>query len=309
MQISLACGDYDRTEALRDGTVGIPGMEIRYVVAKPPELFERMLKKREFDAAEMSFSTYLRVWEKGDPGLVAIPVFPSRNFRHGNIYVQSSSDLREPQDMVGKRIGIADYGVTAAVWIRGFLWHDFGVRPMDVRWVTGKKSAPVAGVEMEEAPPGARWEELLLQGKIDALIQTGMPAELGKRVRRLFADPKRVEMDYFRRTGIFPIMHTLVLRQEVYQEYPWLAKGLYDAFEQAKKKCQDEMYQSSTLKYSLAWLVDDIEEEKELLGDDPWPYGLKANSRVLETLVTYVWEQGLIAQKPKIEELFVPECR
>lgn len=307
--ITLACGKYDRTEAIWSGELQVEGADLNYIALPPSEIFWRMLKYQEFDVSEMSLSSYLIARDRGFPNLIAVPVFPSRCFRHSYIFVASGSGIKQPQDLVGRKVGVPEYEMTAAVWVRGFLWHDFGVSPADIFWLVSREEKyelNLKDIRIQKVPDGKWLEEMLVEGEIDALIQNRIPEGLGKTVRRLFNNAKEVEADYYRRTGIFPIMHTLVMKKEIYERYPWLARSLYKAFEIARIRCQREMYQGQALKYSLPWLLLEIEEQRSILGEDFWPYGLEANRHVLEVFIDYAAEQGLIRQRLPLEELFVP---
>ncbi len=214
VKLTLACGRYDRTQALIDGRVRAEGVALNFLPLRPGETFWRMLNNGEFDASEMSLSSYTILRSQGDERFVAIPVFPSRVFRHSAVYLRDDSPIRAPAELKGKRIGVADYQMTAAVWVRGFLQHDYGVRPQDVTWVIGRpvrRIAPPEGIRFEQAPAGVSLETLLERGDIDALISVMLPRALGTGVKRLFPDFRQVEAEYYRKTGIFPIMHTLDL--------------------------------------------------------------------------------------------------
>ncbi len=237
LELTLACGRYDRTQPLLDGRVQPEGVNLTFLPLRPGETFWRMLNHGEFDVSEMSLSSYTILRSEGDTRFIAIPVFPSRVFRHSALYVRSNSGIEKPEDLEGKRVGVGDYQMTAAVWVRGLLTHEHGVAPEDIVWVTGKpirSIKPPDGIRLQSIPPDTTLETLLERGEIDALMSVMIPDGLGKTVRRLFRDPRTVEIAYYNKTRIFPIMHTLVLKTSLYEAKPWLAATLYRAFCQAR---------------------------------------------------------------------------
>jgi len=293
IRLTLACWDYDRTRALQDGRVEVEGVDLTYLPLRVEETFWRMLRYGEFDVAEMSTGSFLMSRDKGAPRLIGIPVFPSKTFRHSCIYINTDSGIKKPADMAGKRVGVPEYQITMATWARGILQHEYGVLPEQMKWFTGGEEHP------------GRQDKV--SGEIDAMISAHMPSPFKHRhpkVQRLIANFREVEQDYFRRTKIFPIMHTIVIREEVYEKHPWIAQSLFKAFDESKRLCQEAMYEFSALKYMLAWSIDEMEKEREVLGPDPWAYGLEANRHVLETLVQYTYEQGLISKRPEVDSLF-----
>ncbi|HEY9530461.1 MAG TPA: ABC transporter substrate-binding protein [Burkholderiales bacterium] len=303
MQLTLACGRYDRTQALIDGRVRPEGVELNYIALKPGETFWRQLNHEEFDASELSLSSYTILRSEGDERFIALPVFPSRTFRHSAIYLRADSPITSPRELKGKRIGVGDYQMTAAVWVRGFLQHDYGVRPEDVRWVAGKPIRairPPDGVALELTEESL--EELLGRGNIDALVSVMLPKHLGSGVRRLLQDFRSVEQDYYRRTRIFPIMHTLALRRSVYERDPWLAVSLYKAFCGARDLAERSRYDTDALAVSLPWVIDEIERSREVA----WDYSIEGSRPTLEALVQYLDEQKLTRRRMKVEELFAP---
>src|SRR5205814_7420545 len=280
MRLTLACGRYDRTQALIDGRVRVEGVdELDYLALRPGETFWRMLNHEEFDASEMSLSSYTILRSEGDERFIAIPVFPSRVFRQNALYVRADSPLREPRELKGKRIGVGDYQMTAAVWTRGFLQHEYGVRPQDLTWVVGKPIRAIRqprDVRIETLGAGALLEPTLEPGDIDALMSVMIPQALGRTLRRLIPDFRHVELAYYRKTRIFPIMHTLVLRRSVYEAYPWLAVNLYRAFVRARDMALRHMYDTDALTVSLPWVIDEVERAREI----PWVYSF-AGSRLV----------------------------
>jgi len=316
LKITIACGNYDRTRALADATIRPEGVELNYVPMRPAETFWRMLNNEEFDASEMSLSSYTILRSQGDTRFIALPVFPSRIFRQSCLYVNSRSGIRRPEDLKGRRLGAADYQMTAAVWTRGFLQHEYGVMPEHMNWVVG---APVRSgvhiperVRIEHIGIDRSLDAMLDGGELDALIGVTFPRSFvagSRRVRRLFSDYRRVEEDYYRRTGIFPIMHTLVLKSSLFEAEPWVAISLYKAFLQAKHINDRLLYDTDALHATLPWLIDEIERSRRVFGKDIWDYSIEGSRPTLEALVQYLDEQGLTSRKMSVEELFVPNIR
>jgi 4,5-dihydroxyphthalate decarboxylase len=319
LPVSLACWDYDRTRALQEGRVVPDGMDLTYIQIPAVETFFRMVKNREFDVAEMSLSSYVLSLLTDSP-FVAIPVFPSRSFRHNSIYVRADGPISEPMDLVGATVGIPEYQVTAAVWIRGMLAEEYDVAISSVKYRIGglhnagrvdkiKLNLP-SDIDYQQIPATQNLNDMLLAGEIDALYTPRTPDAFlhrDPRVRRLFADPKAAEMQYFRKTGIFPIMHTVVIRRELYERQPWIAGSLLKAFEESKRLTTERLNQSAASVHMLPWLYADVEEAQETLGRDFWPYGFKSNTETLKTFLRYSYEQGLATRILTPEELFAPE--
>jgi len=315
VRLTLACGDYDRTRALRDGTVKPRGVELTCVTLPPIEIFRRMLRHQEFEASELGFVPFMVALERGEPKLVGIPVFPSRCFRHSAIYVNDRARIDHPRDLAGKRVGVLSYVNTAAVWVRGILGDDYGVRPEEIRWLqsatVNQAFQPPGGISLESIPEDRTLDNMLAAGDLDALISPAMPAPFlagAPGVRRLFADFAGAEKDYFRRTGVFPIMHLVVIRRALHRSHPWLGASLYEAFAAAKTVAMRSLYDTVALKSSLPWMIAEIEEARALFGRaDYWPYGLDdpMNRKTLEVLTRYAYEQGLTSRRFATEELFV----
>lgn len=321
LDITLACGDYDRTRALADGRVVPEGVELRMLPLEPEETFHRMVRHLEFDAAELSLSSYV-ISLQGDAPFVALPVFPSRAFRHSGIYVNATAGVERPEDLVGRRVGIAEYQLTANVWIRGVLAEYHGVPVSSVRYVTGgmheagrteKLAIPALpeDVQLEPCPEGRTLSELLVEGGIDALYTPRVPQPFhvgDPRVRRLFSDVRGAEQAYYEETGIFPIMHVVVLRRELYERNRWLARSLYKAFVTAKDLALARLGETAALPIALPWAYTDVAEAQRLMGDDYWSYGLGPdNERTLETFLRYAAEQGIVKERLTPPDLFAPE--
>jgi 4,5-dihydroxyphthalate decarboxylase len=320
LRLTLACWDYDRTRALAEGRVQPDGIDLNYLSLPVEETFFRMLRHREFDAAEMSLSSYSVTLARPDPPFIAIPVFPSRFFRHSCLFVSAKSGIREPAQLAGKRLGSPEYQMTAPVWIRGILSDEYGVRVEDVQHVTGGEEEPGRDEKVKlDLPPAIRVErigptqtlsKMLADGEIDALATARAPSTFRTRpddVKRLFEDFVDVERAYFRRTRIFPIMHVVAIRRDVYRAHPWVAQSLYKAFVEAQRRTYRDLEETAALKAMLPWLTAHVEETRREMGDDWWAYGLEPNRHVLDTFLRYHHEQGLSKTRLAPEQLFAPE--
>jgi 4,5-dihydroxyphthalate decarboxylase len=320
LNLSLGCWDYDRTRSLMDGSVQPDGINLNYLNMPVEETFFRMLRHREFDVAEMSLSSYTVSRFKPDQPFIAIPVFPSRFFRHSCIYVNADAGIREPKDLIGKRIGNPEYQMTAPVWIRGILSDHYGVPVDSVQYFTGGEEEPGRDEKQKlDLPPNIRLQrigptqtlsKMLLDGEIDALYTARTPSSFhtgGGRVRRLFDNYVDVEREYYRTTGLFPIMHTVAIRRDVYEANRWVAQSLYKAFVLAQKRTYEALQESAALKTMLPWANAHYEQARKEMGDDYWPYGLERNRKTLQTFLRYSFEQGLSKRQLEPEELFAPE--
>jgi 4,5-dihydroxyphthalate decarboxylase len=318
IQLTLACGDYDRTNALALGDVEPEGIELNYLRLPVEETFWRMLRHQEFDAAEMSLSSYLIHRSRNDD-FTAIPVFPSRCFRHSCIFIHAGSGIKQPQDLIGKRVGVPEYQMTAPLWQRALLQHDYGVHPSTIQWYQGGLEQPgreekerlnlPANIVIQPIRADQTLSHMLEVGEIDALLSARAPSSFASgtgSVQRLFPEFKQTEQEYFHQTGIFPIMHVIVLRKGIVEKYPWAGGSLYKAFCQAKDRLFEQMAQTAALHLSLPWLIAEVEETRRLMGADFWPYGVEANRKTLEAATLYSYEQGLTPRKLAIEELFLP---
>jgi len=322
LPITLACGLYDRTFGLRDGSVQVEGVELNYLPMMPVETFRRQGRHAEFDASEFSLSTFMVLHSRGDRRFVGIPVFPSRRFRHEHVWVNTRAGIGSPADLKGRRVGVQEFGQTAALWIRGFLQHDFGVRTQDIDWYLGGYNEPdphfkprieldlPAEVRAQVIPGDQCIDAMLERGELDAVLPA-VPASFRRRspqVARLFPDFRSVEEDYFRRTRIFPIMHVVVVKREIYEKHAWVMQALYKAFVKAKELAIRRLVSSPPLHATLPWLTAHIEATREVMGEDYWSYGLEENRHVLEAAARYASEQGLLARPiERIDELFAPE--
>jgi 4,5-dihydroxyphthalate decarboxylase len=318
LPITFACGLYDRMLPLYTKEVEAEGIDLNFLaIDSPREIFDRMSGALEFDASEMSSSEFIARFAAGDCPFVALPVFPSRVFRHGYIAVDRKV-IRTPADLAGKRIGVPLYTMTAAIFIRGLLQHDCGVDLSQVRWVEGamNEAKPhghptrlaLAKAVAIEPTGGKSLSDLIAAGEIAATIGTSLPDAMRHNpdIVQLFPDHHEREKDYYRRTRIFPIMHLVALRREIYERHPFVATSLYRAFCEAKDLALQKMRYPGTLRYMLPWMRSEIAEIDEVFGGDPWPYGVEPNRATLEALVQYLAEQGLIAAPVPVEKLFVP---
>ena len=313
LDLTLAIGDYDRTSALQTGLVRPQGVDLNILTLSPEEIFYRMGRFLEFDACEFSLSTYTIRRGRGEP-MIAIPVFPSQMFRHSSIFIGDKAGIREPKDLRGKRVGVPKYHMTAAVWIRGLLEDEYGVAPKDIRWFEGGEGAKVKEVDvtlppdvrLEHVPDGRHLGDMVAAGELDAFIGARRPAAYGKGVSRLFPDFRTAERAYYERTRIFPIMHTVVLKEELVRQYPWLPRSLYDAFTEAKRLAYERLHFTAALLTSLPWQVAEAEETRALMGDDPFAYGIARNRTTVETLAGYSFRQSLAPRRLSVEEMFVP---
>jgi 4,5-dihydroxyphthalate decarboxylase len=319
LPLTFACGLYDRMVPLYAGEVSPERIDLKFLPNPAPrDIFDRMAGGLEFDAAEMSSSELISRLCAGDRSFVAIPVFPSRMFRHGLISVNRQT-VKTPKDLEGKRVGVPLHTMTAAIFIRGMLQHDHGVDLSTIQWVQGAiNSAGAHGspsvlpllkpVSIENNETGKSLSDLLDEGSIDAIIGTRLPLAMrhNPNIQRMCPNFQEVERDYYLRTRIFPIMHLVALRRDVYERHPFIAKSLYDALSRSKQIALERMRGLVALQYMLPWMAADIEEIDRVFGGDPWPYGVEANRPTLEALVTYMVEQSLIANAIPVEDIFVP---
>jgi 4,5-dihydroxyphthalate decarboxylase len=320
LKLTLGCWDYDRTRALLEETVRPDGIDLTYLNMPVGETFFRMLRHHEFDLSEMSLSSYVLSLNDKNPPFIAIPIFPSRFFRHSCIYVTERSGIKKPKDLIGKRIGTPEYQMTAPVWIRGILAEEYGVPVDSVTYITGGEESPgrpeklplhlPASIKVQPIGPTQTLSQMLISGEIDALHTARMPSSYkdgSGKVRRLFENYAEVEREYYEKTKIFPIMHTVVIRREVYEKNRWVAQSLYKAFVAAQKVTYEDLHQTAALKTMLPWLTDHVEQAERVLGKDFWPYGFQNNLHVLKTFLNYSQQQGLATRLYKPEELFAPE--
>ena len=319
LRLSIALGDYDHVRDLLHGDVPVDGVEL--IVAKRApveEIFHRFTQFREWDISEMSFAKYVALASRPDCDLVAIPVFPSRAFRHSSIYVRADSPLRSPSQLEGARVGVPEWAQTASIYTRGLLVHEYGLALSSVQWVQAGVNDPGRKEKVAlQLPDGVRYRseparslsDMLLAGDLDAVFSARAPRAFldgGGAVRRLFADPRAEELAYWQKTGIFPIMHVVALRRAVVQAHPWVAMNLLQAFEEAKWRSLRRLSDITASSVPLPWIGPQVEQARERLGADFWPYGVEANRATLDAFVRFAWEQG-VAQRPMTpEDLFLP---
>ena len=318
LQLSVAVGNYDRVRPLVDGAVQIDGVDPVFMHLPPEEIFFRAFRSRDFDICELSLSSFtVKTTERNCP-YVGVPAFVSRAFRHNSIYVRRDR-VKSPTDLKGKRVGLPEYQLTACVWARIILEDDHGVKPSDMIWVRGGIEHPgrpekitiklPAGVRMEDAPEGTTISELLERGDIDAFIAPRVPSLAGRKnsnIGWLFADPIAAGKDYFKRTGIFPIMHLIGIRRELVEKHPWLPAAVFKAFREAKAKCLEALEDTAASKVTLPFLEDELRAVRALMGEDFWSYGLAPNRTVLETFLRHHHAQGLSSRLVAPEELCHP---
>jgi 4,5-dihydroxyphthalate decarboxylase len=320
LRLSFSSWDYDRVRALRDGTVQPEGIDLNCMVHTVEETFFRMARNREFDVAEMSLSSYTVSLSKPDRPFIAIPVFPSRMFRHGFTYVSDKSGIIEPKDLIGKRIGTPEYQLTAPVWIRGILQDEYGLDPAAPEYFTGGLFEPgriekialnlPEKFKVHTIPTDKTLSSMIETGELDAIQAPHPPSTFYSapdKVKRLFENYVEIERAYFRKTKIFPIMHTVAIRREIYEANPWIAQSLMKAFAQAQHQVYENLHHQEAYQVMLPWLMAHVEEARREMGDDYWAYGLEPNRHVLDTFLRYHHEQGLSPRRLKPEDLFAPE--
>ena len=320
LRLSLACSNYDRTRALLEERVPLDGIELTYLNLSVEETFFRMLRHREFDVAEMSLSSYTLSLFQENPPFVAIPIFPSRYFRHSCIYIHAGSGIREPRDLIGKRIGTPEWQMTAPVWIRGILNDEYGVPVTSQSYFTGGEQQPgrpekipvslPPQFRVQPIGPAQTLSAMIASGEIDAMYTARAPSTYtdgSGPVRRLFPSFAEVERAYYLKTRIFPIMHTVVIRRDIYEQNRWIAQSLYKAFVAAHKEAYEDLHDTGVLKSMLPWLPAHVEETENLMGRDFWPNGLEPNEHVLRTFLRYSYEQGLSKRQLTPREIFAPE--
>ncbi len=320
LRLSFACALYDRMQPLYTGEVQPAGIELNFIpIEEPRPIFDRMSGGLEFDVAEYSSSEFVQRFANKQCPFVAIPVFPSRAFRHGFIAINRKSGITKPKDLEGKRVGVPLYTMTAAIFIRGLLQHEFGVDFEKIHWVQGAVNRAGAHgkptvlpllkhMPIEIDPSGRSLSDLIEARVVDATLGTSLPESIRTNpdVTRLFPNYVEMEREYYKRTGIYPIMHLVAIKKDIYERYPFVATSLYDAFVESKKIALKHMFNLRALRYMTPFLMRDIDEIYEIFNGDPWPYGVEKNRKTLEALVTYLVDQHLIAAPVKVDDLFVP---
>ena len=319
IQLSLAIGAYDHVRDVLDGTVPVAGVELTVLHLPVEEMFYRFLMHGEFDVSEASLAKIVALAAQDDRRFVPLPVFPSRVFRHSSIYIRSGGDIARPEDLAGKRVGVPEWAQTAAIYTRGLLAHEYGVDLASIHWHQAGVNEPgrIEKVKLS-LPSGVRLtvvadrslSEMLLAGDLDAVLSARPPAPFlagDPRLRRLFADHRAVELAYARKTGVFPIMHVVAMRREVYERDRWLAMNLFKAFDEAKARSLERATDMAASFFPLPWAPDELRLARELFGDDPWPYGIEPNRGTLDLFLRYAFEQGVCSRPLTLETLFPPE--
>ena len=317
--LTICTGDYDRVRALADGRVGVEGCDVNYLTMNPEQAFYRAWNNLEFDVTELSGSSYILARSTGWNKYIAVPVFPSRLFRHSGIYIRADAGIDKPEDLKGRDVGVPVYAMTAALWIRGMLQDDYGVAPSDIHWRTGgleeggrkPKFRPNLPPEIKVDPisDDQTLSEMLFSGELTALISAREPSCFGPdnpEIVRLFPDFRAAEKEWYAKTGLFPIMHVLGIRKELVEREPWIATSVLKAFTQAKDVCLEEMSDVTALAVSMPWIAAELRETRDLMGDDIWPYGFQENMGELSVMCRWSKAQGLAAREMTPEELFHP---
>lgn len=317
--ITIACGNYDRTRAIRDGRVKVEGCDVTFLPMYPEEIFHRAFKFQEFDVSEISFSSYIRTVSAGTAAYIGVPAFVSRIFRHSGIYVRKGAGIEKPEDLRGKRIGVPEYQITAVVWMRGMMQHEYGVKPSESHWRSGGQEQagreertplkPIPGLDLKAIPHDKTLVGMLRDGELDALFTARAPSSFlagEPHITRLFPDTRKAEVAYYKKTKLFPIMHLIGIRKSLAEKYPWLATSVYKAFCEAKALAMIDLRDVNALMVTLPWLEAETHETAAIMGNDFWKYGIEENRPDIEALAQYLHEQGLADRKVKIEELFHP---
>jgi 4,5-dihydroxyphthalate decarboxylase len=311
--LTLAMGDYEHTRDLASGRVAVQGASLNVLTLPPEEAFFRFTHFREWEVSEMSMGKYVSLRSQDDDSLAAIPVFPSRVFRHSMIYAREGGMVDRPEQLAGKRVGIPEWAQTAVIYARGYLAHQVGVALDSVEWVQAGVNEPGRAEKVKlKLPLGVRLRpepdrslnEMLLAGDLDAVLSARPPRGLGKGIRRLIADYEGAEEAYYRETGVFPIMHVIVIKADVLACHPWLAMNLYKAFDEAKRRSIERLSDITASHAPLPWLAPYTERMKALFGEDFWPYGLEKNRNTLQAFVDFAFEQGVCHRRVTLEELF-----
>ena len=328
ISLSVATADWDLFRPLISGSVNLQGIEPIWSCVRGSELFWRQLRFAEFDVSEFSLSSFL-IGRAQQLPFIGIPVFVNRRFPFGEIFCNAESGIAEPGDLKGKKVGMPEYQMTTGLWMRGILQHEYQVAPKDVTWFVERRPElshggatgfrPPPGVRIEQVPQEETLSSLLISGRLDAayvlpnvvtrasMIDRDGPAIRDHpRVRPLFLDPKASAIGYFRKTGIFPIHHLVVVKEKILEDNPWVALNLFDAFLEARKACLDNMNLALApgVPTTLVWEGQLLEEQKKLMGENFFPYGISANRKVLETALEYSFEQGLTPRRAELQQLF-----
>lgn len=319
--LTLAINDSDQVRDLVSGRVPVDGVDLTCLLYPVEEIFFRFTKFREWEVSEMSLGKFTALKSRGDTSIIGLPVFPSRSFRHSGIFVRADGPVDDPAALVGARIGIPEWTVTATVYQRGLLEHEYGIPLHEVSWVQAGINSPgrvetlpvglPPGVEIDQRPE-ATLNDLLLAGEIDAMLVPHPPRSFEDRsgeIVQLFTEPRRVEREYFQRTGVFPIMHLIVLRADAFAAHPWIAMNFLKAFSEAKDRSLSRLRDATAPHFPLPWGPERAKEDEQIFGADLWPYGIEANRTTLETFLAYALEQGLLEHELAVDDLFPDEVR
>jgi 4,5-dihydroxyphthalate decarboxylase len=301
LDVSLACEPTDRTQAVLSGELGPGGIDLQPVPLGGATATRRMVAHGDFDAAEVSLAAFLATADRTDPPFVGLPVFPARSFVHSRVFAAPDAGIDDLSDLAGARVGIPETPSSTALWVSGVLADDHGVGPDDVSWFHASGTPP-GDVDVEPLSGDRTVEEALEAGDLDAVVAPEAPAG----TEPLYDDPRAVEREYYRESGHFPVMTTVVVDADLYDEHPWVAQELYKAFDAAKDRCL-EAIDDPVGRAALPWLRQEVAETRALMGEDYWPYGVDANEDTLETVARYAAEQGVTARRPELDELFAPE--
>ena len=317
LKLTLACGNYDRTRAIMDGRVRIEGCEINYIPLEPEEVFFRAARYEEFDVAELSFNSYILQTSRGESRYIGIPAFVSRCFRHSMIYVRTDRGIREPLDLKGRTVGVPEYQLTALVWMRGILEEQYGVKPSDIHWRSGGQEQPgrkeraridlPEEIDLQPIPADETLVSMLLAGKLDAVMTARAPScflDGAPNIDRLFPDHREVEKAYYRKTGLYPIMHLIGIRKALVEQHKWLPASIFKAFVQAKAAAMYDLRTLAAPNLMLPWTEAETLDTMALMGKDFWRYGVNENLREIETLARYSHQQGLAARVVPVVEMF-----
>ena len=322
LSLSVAVGDYDRMRPLVDGAVQIDGVDPVFSLLEPEEIFFRAIRHAEFDVCELSFSSYTVKTARGESPYIAIPVYPSRAFRHTCIVIRTDRGITKPEDLRGKLIGLPEYQMTACVWARGLLSDEYGVKAEDVHWRNGGQEQPgrtertpitlPPRIDLQSIPAGKTLSGMLEAGELDALITARAPSCFVRgapNIARLFPDFRTAEEAYFRKTGLFPIMHLIGIRRSLVEQHPWLAASVQKGFDEARAHALQQLRHVGTLAVMLPWMVDDLKRAEAVMGPDLWRYGFGANRAELDAMVRWAHEQGLTDRHMDAAEMFAAATR
>lgn len=319
LKLSVAVGNYDRVRPLVDGAVQIDGVDPVFMLQDPEEIFFRAFRHGDYDITELSMSSYTVKTANGTSDYIAVPVFPSRAFRHTSIYIRTDRGIKTPEDLKGKRVGVPEYQVTANVWVRMILSEEYGIQPNEIDWHRGGYEEPgriekinlnlTGGTQVTDIPEGETLSQMLARGELDAVIGPRAPSCFTSNVPNigyLFSDPLAEAKAWYKRHGIFPIMHTMGIRKALVEEHPWLPFSVYKAFEQSKKRALEHLTDTSATKVTLPFVEDQLRSARQLMGHDFWSYGFDQNRSTLDRFLTQHHSEGLSSRLVSPEEMFHP---